>query len=139
MTEAELMCARDLREKIRDLERRMQTLRGQAISLVPIIDGMPHAKTAKSRVEEITVKLMAVDEEIALLSDEFVRAAFELDRKIEASDLDALEKAVLNLRYVACMNFLHIQEQLKISDATTFYIHRTARKKILKSSQDDSS
>ncbi len=132
MTEAELLRVREIKTLVRDLERRMQVLRGEALNIVPINDGMPRTQRQTSRVEEITVELMTLDEEIAKLCDQFVEEAAVLDRKIEASGLDALERAVLNLRYVACMNFLQIQEQLEISDSTTFHIHRTATKKILK-------
>ena len=135
MVEEELNRVRELKKRIYELELRREKYCCQAENIVPIIDGMPHAKDAKSRVEKITVELVAIDEEMAELADVFVQAVFELDAAIEASGLDALEKAVINLRYVACMNFRDIQEKLKISDATTFYIHRTAKKKILKSIQ----
>ena len=139
MTEKELTCARELKTRIRALEWRLQTLREDAAQLVPILDGLPHAQTQKSRIEELAVKIIAVEEEIATLKEKFVQAAFELDEKIESSTLDALERAVINLRYVACMNFLDIQGSLQISDATVFYVHRNARKKILNLIKDISS
>ena len=133
MTEQELNGARELRKKIRDIEWRiLPMLKADADNLVPILDGLPHGTDIKSRVENITVKILDTEQELIRLREEFLKTAMDINEKINASELDALEKAVLNLRYVACLNFLTIQETLQISDATTFYVHRTARKKILR-------
>lgn len=132
MTKTELNGARELRNKIRDEERRLLTLRLSAENLVPILDGLPHGTDVKSRVENLAVKIMESERELIRLRKEFGQAAFTLEEKINRSELDALEKSILTLRYVACMNFLDIQDKLKISDATTFYVHRTATRKILK-------
>ena len=132
MTEEELNSARDLQKRIRDIEwRLLPMLRADADNLVPILDGLPHGTDIKSRVENIAVKIYDTEQELIRLHEEFLKTALGIDDKINKSDLDALEKAVLNLRYVACLRFLDIQEHLQISDATTFYVHRTARKKIL--------
>lgn len=139
MTELELNSARDLRQKIRDLEWRLDALRADAENLVPILDGLPHGTDIKSRVENLAAKILDGEKELMTLREQFGREAFALDDKIIHSDLDALEQAVLNLRYVACLNFLDIQDRLRISDATVFYIHRTAKRKILNMIQDDSS
>lgn len=139
MTELELNSARDLRQKIRDLEWRLDVLRADADNLVPILDGLPHGTDIKSRVENLATKILDGEQELITLCEQFGQAAFALDDKIIHSGLDALEQAVLNLRYVACLNFLDIQNRLQISDATTFYIHRTAKKKILNMIQDVSS
>lgn len=133
MTEEELNGARELRKKIRDIEWRiLPMLKADADNLVPVLDGLPHGTDIKSRVENIAVKICDAEQELIRLREEFLKTAMDIDEKINDSDLDALEKAVLNLRYVACLNFLSIQDELQISDATTFYVHRTARRKILK-------
>lgn len=138
MTEQELNGARELRERIRDIERRiLPMLKADAENLVPVLDGLPHGTDIKSRVENIAVKILDSEKELIRLREEFLKTAMDIDEKLNESNLDALEKAVLNLRYVACLNFLAIQNELQISDATTFYIHRTARRKILNVIQDD--
>lgn len=131
MTEAELVCARELRARVRELEHRQAELRAQSENLVPLMDGQPKSTTIKSRVEELALKIVTLDGETSHCRELYMEAARELDEKIAASDLDALEKAVLNLRYVSCLNFLEIQERLRISKATVFYMHRSARRKIL--------
>ncbi|MBQ3336329.1 MAG: DUF1492 domain-containing protein [Selenomonadaceae bacterium] len=135
MTKKELNRARDLREQIRDIEWKIIKLRAGAEDLVPILDGLPHGNEVKSRVENLAIKLLAAQEELSRLLEEFGRTALDLEEKINHAELDELEKAVLTLRYVVCMNFLDIQDRLKLNDNSLFYYHRTAVKKILKSIQ----
>ena len=138
VTELELNEARRLFKEIYDTEIKLKTLQISAQKLVPILDGLPRAKSQRSKVEELTVKIMELEEELAALTVEFVQAATTLHQKIfTAPNLDALEKAILSLRYATCLNFSEIQTELKLTEATTFYLHRTAKKKILKTNTVD--
>lgn len=131
MTKKELNRARDLREQIRDIEWKIIKLRAGAEDLVPILDGLPHGNEVKSRVENLAIKLLAAQEELPALLEEFGRVALDLEEQINHSELDELEKAVLTLRYVVCMNFRDIQFKLKLNENSTFYYHRIAVKKFL--------
>ena len=136
MTKKELNRARDLREQIRDIEWEIIKLRAGAEDLVPILDGLPRGNEVKSRVENLAIKLLMAQEELPRLLEEFGRVALDLEEKINCSELDELEKAVLTLRYVVCMNFRDIQFKLKLNENSTFYYHRIAVKKFL-NFQDD--
>jgi len=132
MTEQEMNTVRELNKKIRDLEWRLQALRAEADNIVPILDGLPHASATKSRVENLTLKILDSERELDNLREQFISAALELDNKIENTSLNQQEKTVLSLRYVSCMNFQDIWLKLGTSDAKIFYLHRAALKKFLK-------
>ena len=132
MTEQELNRARELRKRICDVEWKIIKLRAGAEDLVPLLDGMPHGNEMRSRVENLAVKILTAEEELTNLRGQFVEAAVDLTEEIERAELDELEKAVLTMRYATCLNFLDIQDKLRITDATMFYVHRKALKKIFK-------
>ena len=129
MTDQELNRARDLRQKIRDLERHLQALRLSVENLVPVIDGLPHSHEVSRRVEKLAVKIVDAERELDQLREEYVNAAIDLEQKINSAPLDLQEKTILILRYVACKNFRDIEFELKSNDARVFYLHRTAQKK----------
>ena len=136
MTEQELNKARELKIKIRDLGWRLQALRAEAESIVPVLDGLPHTSAVKSRVESLAIKITDSERELVSLREQFISAKLELGNKIDNAPLGLQEKSVLSLRYVSCMNFQDIWLKLESSDAKIFYLHRTALKKILKSKAD---
>lgn len=131
MTELELNEARRLMEAIVEAEAKLKMLRLSVQKLVPILDGMPRAKNQRSKVEELTAKIIATEEEVLSLREEFYQASLRLQEAIFDSNLDASSKSILFLRYAACLNFSEIQVELKMTRSTIFYLHRTAKKKIL--------
>ena len=55
---AELNVVRELIQKLKREEQRLQALRTNAENIVPILDGLPHAKTAQSKVERLALKII---------------------------------------------------------------------------------
>lgn len=133
MTDKDLNVVRDLRNKIRDLTSHLQALRLSAQNIVPVIDGLPHTDSVKSRVEKLALKIIEHERELSDLSRQFATSALDLTDRINRADqLNQQEKTILLMRYVACMNFQDIWIEMKLSDARTFYLHRSATKKFLK-------
>lgn len=133
MTDKELNVVRDLRNKIRDLTSHLQALRLSAQNIVPVIDGLPHSDSVKSRVEKLALKILEHERELSDLSRQFAISALDLtDRINRADNLNQQEKTILLMRYVACMNFQDIWIEMQISDNRAFYLHRTAVKNFLK-------
>lgn len=130
MTHTELNEARELRQRIRDEERRLDALRVAAQNIVPILDGMPHERSQASKVEKVALLVFELERELAALKTQFESACVNITRKLRQENLDAQEFEILLLRYVACMNFRDIQCKLDVSDARVFYIHRNALKKL---------
>lgn len=131
MTEIELNEARELKERIRELERHIAALRLSAADIVPALDGMPHATDIKSKVEKLAARIVDEEQELETIRAELCAAAIHITNQIQAADLKRQEKTVLILRYVTCMNFRDISFQLGLSDATTFRIHRDGFKKMI--------
>lgn len=133
MTDKELNAVRDLRNKIRDLTSHLQALRLSAQSITPVIDGLPHSDSVKSRVEKLALKIIEHERELSDLSRRFATSALDLTDRINRADqLNQQEKTILLMRYVACMNFQDIWIEMQISDNRAFYLHRTAVKNFLK-------
>ena len=132
MTEKELNIVRELKKQIRDLERHLQALRLSAENLVPILDGLPHPNSAKSRVEKIALMIIESERELENLRAQLDRASEELPARIHDEVSDVQERTLLLLRYVACMRFRDIAFQLERSEARVFQIHHDVLKKILR-------
>lgn len=132
MTLEELNRARDIKDDIRNLEWRITALKKTAENIVPVMDGLPHSTTIKSRVEKIALSIAEKEKALADLREKFADIAFDINSQINSSELTAKEKAVLSLRYAACMTFQDIWLSLETSDAQIFYLHRSALKKIFK-------
>lgn len=133
MTDKELNAVRDLRNKIRDLTSHLQALRLSAQNIVPVIDGLPHSDSVKSRVEKLALKIIEHERELSDLSRQFAISALNLEERINRADqLNQQEKTILLMRYVACMRFQDIWIEMQISDNRAFYLHRTAVKNFLK-------
>lgn len=137
MTAQELYKVRELRNKILATTRHLESLRISASNLVPVLDGMPHARNATSRVEKISLNIIENENELTALREEFDAEAAKLADKIKAAPLKPQEREILILRYVACERFRDISFQTGYSDAHVFYLHRSAVDKIL-SAEDNS-
>lgn len=131
MTAQELYKVRELRNRILALTRHIERLRIAANNLVPVLDGMPHARNAESRVESLTVKIVECEEELSALRTELDEAAAQLAGKIKNAPLTMQEREVLILRYVACERFRDISFQMHYSDAHVFRLHSDGVEKIL--------
>lgn len=137
MTSEELNSARKLLKMLNEAKMHVQTLRISAQNITPLLDGMPHERTLRSKVEELTVKILAGEEEVRRLQEEFATASMKIHAEIFESELGTLEKSVLSLRYAACLTFEQIGRELRMDAASIYYTHRTAKNKILKSIKVD--
>lgn len=131
MTERELNAARDISDQIRACESDLATFRLSMTKLVPIRDGMPKAQSNESRVEELAVLIVEKERELNELKERLIDTAGKLAREISAAPLNAQERRVIFLRYVACDNFRDIAFEMNKSDARVYAIHAVAVDKIL--------
>ena len=136
MTAQELYKVRELRNRILAMTRHIETLRIAASNLVPVLDGMPHARNAESRVENLTLKIVESEKELSALREEFDATAAQLADKIKIAPLTMREREVLILRYVACERFRDISFQMNYSDAHVFRLHSDGVEKILRDKND---
>ena len=126
----EITAARDLREEIQTLERRMETLRATAQDLVPIRDGLPKGKVTSSAVERLAVKILNLEEYLRGLQEKLAAVKIHLIEEISAAPLKEMERRVLMMRYVNCMRFRDICFDLNKSDARIYQWHRAGLEKM---------
>lgn len=131
MTERELNAARDLTKAIRAVESDLETFRLSATKLVPLRDGMPKSQNQESRVEELALLIIEGERELTQLKERLIEVTGELARKLSREALTPQERRVIFLRYVACENFRDIAFEMDLSDARVYFIHSTARDKIV--------
>ncbi len=132
MTDTELNEVRHLKRRINDAEQRLMLLRSAVSKTTPHLDGLPHARPPTSNVEYLLAQIIDIERDIKSLREELELAAARLACRLYRMPLTTREYSVIVLRYVACMTFRDIQFELHMSDATVFYHHRNATKKILK-------
>ena len=123
MTEEELNGARELRKKIRDLERHLQELRMSAENLVPILDGLPHSSEAKSRVEKIALMIVEDERKLTSLNVTILLAKSELADKILCEVNEPILQTLLVLRYVECLSFEKTARRMRITLRHVFRLH----------------
>lgn len=131
MTEKELNSVRDLNKQIRDLENHLATMRKRAEDITQTLDGMPHATTIQSKIENLALKIVEGGRELEILHQQIISATARLTEKICREVTDPQERTVVILRYVSCMHFRDIGFQLGKSDARIFQLHRDALSKII--------
>ena len=132
MTRERLNRVRNLREVQRQKENRLRLIKESLQSIIPIRDGQPHANKHTPKIEELTIKQIDLEREIAELAAQIETAGLELLGEIICNiNLTDKEHEVLVRRYVFCSRFRDIQFMMKLSDARVFAIHSDAVKKIL--------
>lgn len=132
MTEQDLNVVRDLRKKIREGEQHLHELRISADNIVPVIDGLPHATAARSRVERITLKIIELENDLNDLRTTFEQAQSQLaDRILCVTGLKPSLQSVLILRYVACLPHKDTARRLQITLRHEFKLHAKALNAIL--------
>ena len=123
MTERELNRVRELNKKIRTLERFLAELRLSAENIVPILDGLPKAALAKSRVEKIALRAVESGHELETLRNELIQAKTELADKIMAGMFEPVIQTLLMLRYVEGASFNQTARRMRISLRHVFRLH----------------
>ena len=123
MTNEELNSVRDLQSRARDLKRHVDELRMSVENLVSLLDGMPHAKQLKSRVESLTLKIVEEERELEALREEILIAKSQLTELIlNATDKPTVQ-TLLILRYVECLSFKETARRMKYGLRHIFKLH----------------
>ena len=115
MTEKDLNCVRELNKSIRDRERHLYKLRLSVENLTPILDGLPHASEAKSRVERLALNIVEVERDLDSLREQFQQEQSRLVNIIMREVDEPILQTLLILRYVECLSFNEIARRLQFS------------------------
>lgn len=125
MTLEDLNSCRALQIRIGTVTNHLAGLRLSAENLVPILDGMPHSKEAKSRVERIALEIIEDECELTALRSEYELAQARLTDKILLEVSDPVIQTLLVLRYVECYSFRETARRINYSLRQVFRLHET--------------
>ena len=123
MTLEELNSCRALKIQIGTVTNHLSGLKLSAENLVPILDGMPHSKEAKSRVERIALEIIEDECELTALRSEYELAQARLTDKILLEVSDPVIQTLLVLRYVECYSFRETARRINYSLRQVFRLH----------------
>ena len=129
MTTQELNVVWEHEKKIRELEAEIRALQTWADNIVPIIDGLPSAKTAKSSVEKIALSLVSREHELAKLKERLEQTRATLANRIVTEILKPIPQTLLILRYVECLPFKEIARRMHYGVRYIFKMHNEILKK----------
>lgn len=123
MTREELNVVREIKKELRSARERADNLRGQRGNLMRELNGMPHLKSLYSRVEELAIKIIDVEEEIATLERKMLSAQDRLTEKIFTTVSDARLQQIFFMRYVQCFSFRAVAAEMNYSLSRVFKLH----------------
>ena len=123
MTREELCSVRELQKKIRTHEQHLEALRMSAENIVPILDGLPHATEAKSKVEKIALRIVEVERELEDLRGRLVQSKSGLADKIMCEVVSPEVQTLLILRYVDCCPYKEIARRMRYALRHVFKLH----------------
>lgn len=123
MTVEELNIVRELNKKIRIVENRLEELKNNAENIVPIIDGLPHAKAAQSKVEKVALRTVETERELEILRAELIQAKSALADKIMSQVSEPIYQTLLMLRYVAGLSYRETARRMRITLRHVFRLH----------------
>ena len=123
---AELNIVRELKKILTKEEQRLNSLRINALNITPVIDGLPHAKTAQSKVERNALRIIESEQEVETLRAEMVQAKSTLADKIMSQVDEPNYQTLLVLRYVECLSFREIARRMHFVLRNLFNLHDAA-------------
>lgn len=124
---SELNVVRELVQKLKREEQRLQALRTNAENIVPILDGLPHAKTAQSKVERLALKIIESENLVEELQAEILRAKTKLIDFILERVEEPNSQTLLVLRYVECLSFRETARRMHYCLRNIFLLHDDAK------------
>ena len=96
-------------------------------NIVPILDGLPHAKTAQSKVERIALKIIESEKLIEDLQVEILNAKTKLIDFILERVEEPNFQTLLVLRYVECLSFRETARRMHYCLRNIFSLHDDAK------------
>ena len=124
----ELNVVRELKKILDKEEQKLNALRINTVNITPILDGLPRAKTAQSKVEKNALKIIESEHEIQRLQSELICArTITLDKIMSKVD-EPNYQTLLVLRYVECLSFREIARRMHFVLRNIFNLHDAALK-----------
>ena len=123
MTKNDLTCVRELHKKICAIERHLKKLRLSVENLTPILDGLPHASEAKSRVERLVLNIVEDERTLAEFREQFQQARIRLIEIIMREVDEPILQTLLIMHYAECLSFREISRRMRYGLRHIFKLH----------------
>lgn len=123
MTVAEINKARELLKTVRGLEQRVARLKLSYNNIVPVLNGMPHATLAKSKVETLALLIVEGEHNVDALRAAWAEAKADVANVIMCEIDDPICQAMFLLRYVECLPFKEVAQRMQFSVRHVFRLH----------------
>lgn len=129
MTIEQLENCRSAKGEIESLRERMERIKSDRERMTQAITGMPQSKgQEKSRIEELTTKLMELEEQLA---DKLWQRETEI-KEVEAwiETLKPYQRNVIRLRYIEGRTWRQVQRRTHYSKDGVLFINRSILKSL---------
>lgn len=123
MKASELNEVRLLKMKLCAYEILLARARNALSNMASMATAYPSSGTLKSRVEELTLKVMHLTEQIARLRADMEEAALGLATRICQIFIDETEQTLMLLRYVECLPWAKVAERMYYSRRNVCRLH----------------
>lgn len=114
--------------KAKKLEEKISNLKDAQKHLTPTLDGLPKSRRVGSKVEDLAVAIMTLEDEFATLREQIVTTSVELAMLI-TSKVPAPAARILLARYVGCASWQKVIQQENYSPQHVFRLHRQGVKR----------
>ncbi len=118
----ELKSVYQLNKQAKILEEKVSGLKDARSNLVPTLNGLPKSHSAGSKVEDLTIKILALEEELTTLREQIVTSSVELAAAITERVSSAASR-ILIARYVGCSSWRKIIAEAHYSPQHVFRLH----------------
>lgn len=127
MTIEQLENCRSAKGEIESLRERMERIKSDRERMTQTITGMPQSKgKEKSRIEELTVKLMELEEQLVDRIQQRETEIREVETWIET--LKPYQRNVIRLRYIDGRTWRQIEKKTHYTKDGAMRIHRKVKK-----------
>lgn len=112
----------------REVQRKVDDLahwRAKATQITPVLDGMPKAKTVTSRMEDVVIRIVQLENEVNEDIDHLVALKEEIMQRLEAMP-NYTFRMLLQYRYIQCMTWEKMAEAMHYTWQHLHKLHKKA-------------
>ena len=113
-----------LKKALEREQRRLKDLQLIAAPVSPQADGLPHVRSASSKVERLATMIADCGQLIDSLTEKIANRKVDLLIRLQSLNLAELQERVLCYHYVACKTFKETSRLMSFTNDYVCYLHR---------------
>lgn len=129
MTEKDLLRVANLKQEKERIEERMERQRSILYPKIPTLTGMPRSHKQEDMIANAVASYMDLEQRYLLVTIDLISAWEEVEEVVEKLD-DSFERETIRLRYLFCMKWDDIAEELQKSNSQARRYRRSALDKL---------